>query len=43
MLQSECYCVICNTLGKHLLSKKVAEIQLLTNNLCQHCLLALDL
>jgi hypothetical protein len=30
-------------LGKQLLSNNVAEMQLLTNHLCQHCLLALDL
>jgi hypothetical protein len=33
----------CGALGKHLLSKNVAEIQLLTNHLCKHGLLALDL
>jgi hypothetical protein len=32
-----------STLGKYHLSKNVAEIQLLTNHLCKHCLLALDL
>jgi hypothetical protein len=31
------------SLGNQLLSKNVAEMQLLTNHLCKHCLLALYL